>query len=258
MAEHLHIINSPPPRHGPELVMTETATNILRSVKLVADEPGTLTMVAGIPGAGKSETLLRYVQNNPEAIKMDIVAGEGKIWDLAAAFMERFEMGVPNNRRMREERQRITEAIGAERVVIFDEAQYLATYNPRGGFNFDAFEWVRAMAEEGAFSVVFCGDLSLADTIGAVPQLRRRMVRPVVIRAVPKGDVVAFAADRGVTDATITDALAAMAKRHGGLADVKRTLDHAAQRAGDRRITAADVKAALLYLGLSAQGGGNV
>ncbi|SMX50838.1 AAA family ATPase [Maliponia aquimaris] len=258
MAEHLHIIKPIQPRPASGLILTETAKDILRSVKLVADEPGTLTMVAGIPGSGKSETMLRYVQNNPEAIKLDIVAGEGKIWDLAAAFMELFEMGVPNNRRMREERLRITEAIGAGRVVIFDEAQYMATYNPRGGFNFDAFEWVRAMAEEGYFSVVFCGDLSLADTIGAVPQLRRRMVRPVVIRSIPKGDVAAFAAARGVTDATITDALAATAKRHGGLADVKRVLDHAAQRAGDGKVTAADVKAALLYLGLSAQGGGNV
>lgn len=258
MAEHLRIINTPQARPASGLIMTDTATNILRSVKLVADEPGTLTMVAGIPGVGKSETLLRYVQNKPEAIKLDIVAGEGRIWDLAAAFMERFEMGVPNSRRMREERQRITEAIGVDRVVILDEAQHMANYNPRGGFNFDAFEWVRAMAEEGCFSVVFCGDLSLADTIGSVPQLRRRMVRPVVIRSVPKGDVAAFAEARGVTDATITDALAAMAKRYGGLADVKRTLDHAAQRAGDRRIVAADVKAALMYLGLSAQGGGNV
>lgn len=255
MADLLHINKPQQSRHGSGLVLTETATNILRSVKLVADEPGTLTMVAGIPGVGKSETLLRYVQNNPEAIKLDIVAGEGKIWDLATSFMELFDMGTPNNRRMREERQRITEAIGADRVVIFDEAQYLANYNPRGGFNFDAYEWVRAMAEEGSFSVVFCGDLSLADTIGSVPQLRRRMVRPVVIRSVPKGDVVTFAEARGVTDATITDTLAAIAKRHGGLADVKRTLDHAAQRAGDRRIAASDVKAALQYLGLSTQGG---
>lgn len=257
MAEHLQLINPKQTRHASGLVMTQTASDILRSVQIVAEEPGTLTMVAGIPGIGKSETLLRYVQTNPETIKLDIVAGEGRIWDLAAAFMERFDMGVPNSRRMREERQRITEAIGPERIVILDEAQYLANYNPRGGFNFDAYEWIRAMAEEGFFSVVFCGDLSLADAIGSVPQLRRRIVRPVVIRTIPKGDVVAFAASRGVTDRPITDALAAMAKRQGGLADVKRTLDHAAQRANGRAITAVDVKAALLYLGLSANGGGN-
>ena len=254
MAEHLHIIN-PQSRQAPGLVMTQTATDILRSVQLVAEEPGTLTMVAGIPGIGKSETLLRYIQNNPEAMKFDIVAGEGRIWDLAANLMERFEMGTPNSRRMREERLRITEAIGMGRIVIFDEAQYMANYNPRGGFNFDAFEWVRAMAEKGLFSVVFCGDLSLADTIGSVPQLRRRLVRPVVIRSIPKGDVAAFAAARGVSDPAIIDALAAVAKRHGGLADVKRALEHSAQRACKRGITTADVKAALLYLGLSAQGG---
>ena len=255
MAEHLHIIKPPAARHAPGLVMTQTASDILRSVQLVAEEPGTLTMVAGIPGCGKSETLLRYVQNNPDAIKLDIVAGEGRIWDLAAAFMELFEMGVPNSRRMREERLRITEAIGVGRVVIFDEAQYMAIYNPRGASNFDTFEWIRAMAEEGFFSVVFCGDLSLADTIGSVPQLRRRMVRPVVIRSVPKADVAMFAASRGVTDSVVIDALSVMAKRYGGIADVKRVMDHAAQRANGHAITAADVKAALLFLGLSAQGG---
>lgn len=189
---------------------------------------------------------------------MDIVAGEGRIRDLAATFMELFDMGTPNARRMREERQRIPEAIGADCVVIFDEAQYLANGTPRSGFNFDACEWVRAMADEGSFFAVFCGDLSLADTIGSVPQLRRRMVHPVVTRPVPKGDVVAFAEARGVTDASITDALAAVAKRHGGLADVKRTSDHAAQRAGNRQITAAGAKAAMQYPGLLAQGFGNV
>ncbi|MBV2360987.1 AAA family ATPase [Thalassococcus sp. CAU 1522] len=256
MAEHLHIIKPPEARQAPGLVMTQTATDILRSVKLVADEPGTLTMVAGIPGCGKSETLLRFIQNNPEAIKLDIVAGEGRIWDLAAALMQHLEMGVPNSRRMREDRQRITEAIGFGRVLILDEAQYLANYNPRGGFNFDAYEWLRAMAEEGSFSVVFCGDLSLADAIGSVPQLRRRMVRPVEIRSIPKPDVAMFAASRGVTDSAVVDALAAMAKRHGGIGDVKRTLQHAEIRAEGRRIAAADVKAALLYLGLSARGDG--
>ncbi len=257
MAEHLHLIK---PRSGQPptgLVMTDTAADILRSVQLVAEEPGTLTMVAGIPGIGKSETILRYTQNNPETILLNIVAGEGRIWDLASAFMERLEMGVPNSRRLREDRQRIAEAIGPDRVVILDEAQYLATFNPRGGANFDAFEWVGAMAEEGCFSVVFCGDLALDKTISSVPQLRRRMVRPVVIRSVPKGDVVAFAASHGVTDPAMTDALVAVAKRLGGIADVKRALVHAAKRAGDNSIAPADLKAALLYLGLAPQGGAN-
>ncbi|ABV91848.1 hypothetical protein Dshi_0099 [Dinoroseobacter shibae DFL 12 = DSM 16493] len=255
MAEHLQLINpgSVPPPAG--MVMTETASNILRSLRLVADEPGTLTMVAGVPGVGKSETLRRYTHESKNAQMFTMVAGEGRIWDLANVMMERLELGAPNSRRLREDRYRIMDAIGAEQVVIFDEAQYLANYNPRGGFNFDAYEWVRAMAEEACFSVVFCGDLSLADTISSVPQLRRRMVRPVVIRSVPKPDVLAVVRSRGITDPAICDALSVMARRYGGLADVQRTLAQAAKHASSDKIAASDVKAAMLYLGLSGQGG---
>lgn len=254
MADNLHIINTRPPKPATCMVMTETAKTILRSVQLVADEPGTLTMVAGIPGIGKSETLLRYTQNNPTTLKFDVVAGEGRIWEMSKGIMERLEMGVPNSRRLREDRLRITEEIGPGRVVIFDEAQYMANYNPRGGFNFDSFEWVRAMAEEGGFSVVFCGDLSLAEAISAIPQLRGRMVKPVIIRSVSEADVAAYAQSRGVSDPAIWNALFAMAKRHSGLRDVKRALNHALQLAERAEISAANVKAALLYLGLTGKG----
>ena len=255
MAEPLKLIKPTEDQPPPGLVMTQVAVDILRSVQLVWQEPGTLTMVAGLPGCGKSATLEHYAAGNKDALKLDIVAGEGGISYLATAIMQLFGMGLPNSRRMLEERKAITSALGYGRVLIIDEAQYLAVYNPRGGFNFDALEWLRAMAEEGGFSVVFCGDLSLVDIIDKVPQLKRRMVRPVVIRAMQKEDVAAFATSRGVTDPAIFDVLAAMARRYGGLADVKRTLERAEQLSGSGRIGASEVKAAMLYLGLTGQGG---
>lgn len=80
-------------------------------------------------------------------------------------------------------------------------------------------------------------------------------MRPVVIRSIPRGDVAEFAAAHGVTDSTVVDALTATAKRHVGIADVERALKYARKRATGTDIAAADVKAALVYLGLAANGG---
>ena len=254
MPDNLRLIKPQQDRPSWGFVSTGTALDIARSIDLVSAEHGTLTTIAGVPGCGKSEALKNYAGENAQTTELfSIVAGEGSIWDLDQIIMERYGIGAPNSRRMREDRLRIMEAVGPCKVLVFDEAQYLAKYNPRGGFNFDAFEWLRAMAEEAEFSVVFCGDLSLTETLSAVPQLRRRIVRPVVVRQVPEADVVAVARARGVTDGVVIDALVALARRHGGLSDVDRLLWHA--RDFDQgALNGRAVKAAMAYLGLDRKG----
>lgn len=227
MPEHLKVINDQARTYTRRYVRTDTAIDIQRSLQMAHDEPGTLTMIAGIPGAGKSETINHYCATQQNVVYHSMTAGEGKIWDLAVGLMETLSIGTPNSRRMREERHRIAEAVGAETLLIIDEAQYLSNYNPRGGFNYDAYEWLRAMAEEGHFSVTFCGDLALYEAINAVPQLRRRVIRPVIIRSVPKADAIAVARHLGVSDLSMLEALAQVAKRFGGIADVVKVIDHA-------------------------------
>lgn len=246
MAEHLRVIkeNNVPPPEGD--VLTETARDIIRSLQHAKENPGSLTMIAGVPGSGKSHTVCRYYQMNQwHPIWHTAVAGEGKIWDLAVSLMDILSLGKPNSCTMREDRFRIAEAIGPERLVIVDEAQYLSTFNPRGANNFDAFEWLRALAEEGAFSVAFVGDMALVDAINSVPQLRRRVIRPVVISTTPKSDVIDVACSFGVTDTNMHAALAAVAKRYGGLGDVVNIIRHARKFAGGRHVAFDHLSAAI-------------
>ena len=246
MAEHLHIIkeNNDPPPVGE--VLTSTAKDIIRSLQHAKENSGSLTMIAGVPGSGKSHTVHRYCEMQRwQPIWHTMVAGEGKIYDLAVGLMDKLDMGTPNTRRMREERFRIAEAIGPERLVIIDEAQYLSNYNPRGGFNYDAYEWLRAVAEEGMFSVAFVGDMALVEDVNAVPQLRRRVIRPVIIRSVPKEDVTKVADSHGINDAGMHAALAAVAKRYGGLGDVVNVIRHARKFAGSPSVGPDHLSAAI-------------
>lgn len=254
MTEHLHVIkNDESPSPG-EFVMTKTVTDITRSLKMAHDNCGSLTMIAGIPGAGKSWAVGNYYDDNETTRYHSMVAGEGKIWDVAVGLSSMLGLGAPNSRRMREERFRIGQSIGRGRLLVIDEAQYLANYNPRGGFNYDALEWLRAMAEESGLSVAFCGDLRLNDVTQAVPQLRRRILRPVIIRTVPKADVELVAKRHFVDDPVMVNALTAVAQQFGGLADVVNVLVHA-RRLGGQVVTAKTMQAAIHDLKLSSTRG---
>lgn len=246
MAEHLRVINQNSEAPPEDDVLTETSRDIIRSLQHAKEDNGSLTMIAGVPGSGKSHTVRRYCElNDWSPIWHTAVAGEGKIWDLAVSLMDMLDLGKPNSATMRENRFQIAEAIGPERLVIIDEAQYLSNYNPRGANNFDAFEWLRALAEEGAFSVAFVGDMALVEAINSVPQLRRRVIRPVVISKVLKSDVVDVAHSFGVRDANMHAALAAVARRYGGLGDVVNVIKHARKFAGSHHVALDHLSAAI-------------
>lgn len=233
MTDYLRAIKTnpePPPMHED---VTDTERDMMRSMRMVQSQPGTLTMIAGIPGCGKSHTIKRFRQTaGAGTIWHTVAAGEGRIWDLATGLSKVLEISPPNSRKMHDELERIGAEIGLGGLVFVDEAQYLANYNPRGGYNFDAFEWLRHVAETCCFSVVFCGDLSLVEAVNAVPQLRRRIIRPVIVRSVPHGDVATVAGSQGVTDPAMINALAQVARRYGGLGDVKNAITHARRFSG--------------------------
>ena len=255
MAEHLRLINDESPERKWGMVMTSTAQEILRSIHHVRQAPGRLTMIAAVPGAGKSEALLRYVQNEKHVLLHTTVAAEGKVWDVAAALMEKLDLGIPNSRKLRAERTRIAEAIGVESLLMIDEAQYLAHKNPRGGNVYETLEWLRAMAEEGCFSLVYAGDLALLDAVGHLPQLQRRMSRPVIVRHVPKADVAAIAGSLGVSDREIIKALYGVSTGYGGLGDVVNVIRHAKLFAGGDAVAEPHIMAAIEDLKLTPKGG---
>jgi DNA transposition AAA+ family ATPase len=258
MTEHLKLINTGPQPETGRFVMTETAKDILRTLGLVRGRPGGgITMIAAAPGMGKTETLLHYLQSAKRAFLVTCVAGEASPLNLAFSVMRSLDLGEPNNCRMPAERLRIAEAIGPDGMLIMDEAQNLVQRYPRGGANYDALEWLRALAEEGCLSLVLSGDLKLVDTVGHLPQLlsRIRINRPVIVKRVPHADVEALAARRGLTDARVIEALGTVARQHGALRDVANVMDHAALFAGGRGIELAHIVAAITDLKLQPKGG---
>ncbi len=144
--------------------MTTTATDILRTLGLVRNHAGgAVTMIDAAPGMGKTEPLLHYKQGAKNTFIMTCVAGEASPLSPTFGLMRSLDLGEPNNCRMPAERLRIAEAISPDGMLILEESQNLAHAYPRGGANCDSFEWMRALAEDGCFSLVFSGELKLVD-----------------------------------------------------------------------------------------------
>ena len=239
------------------LVMTESARDILRSLELVNSQfGGAITLISAAPGTGKTAALMHFKRTvRPDALFHTAVAEEDDTpWGVACQLMETLDLGMPNNRNLRASRLEIANTIGVDGLLIVDEAQNLIRRNPRGGTDWTTLEWCRAMAEEGCFSLVFCGDLVLADTAQRLPQLWRRMRRRVVIKEVSERDVTAFVASRGFSEPRIVKALYEVARRGGGLGDVENVLSHAPLLAGGDEITAAHIQAAIIDLKLGPKG----
>lgn len=234
------------PQHVGGFVMTDAAQDMLRSLQLISEElGGAITMIAAAPGMGKTETLRHFKWGRPQTIFHTAIAGEGTPWGVACQLMECLDLGEPNSRNLLASRRRIAEEIGVDGILLVDEAQYLIQRNTRGADNFDALEWLRAMSEEGCFSLAFCGDLALLEVEKKLPQLWRRMRRRVILRHAAKADVVALAAGRGIHDPATIEALYQVARRGGAFGDVENVIKHARLFAGNGAIQGAHVLAAI-------------
>ncbi len=237
MAEHLRLINREAPPEGGWFVMTETARDMLRSLDQVRELfGGGMTMIAAAPGTGKSATVWRYLQANRRTFIVEAFSGEGGIWSAAIGVFKALDLGEPNSRDLPGDREKIAEAVGADGMLIIDEVQYLIQKNPRGKDNIDALDWLRRISEEGCCCIVFVGDLALVDAVEKLPQFKRRLRRPVIVRRVSKVDVEAVAAKSGFHDPAVINLLFAVARRAGGLGDVAHVLSHAAIFAAGRKV----------------------
>ncbi|MDF3855293.1 AAA family ATPase [Paracoccus pantotrophus] len=236
-------------------VMTASAQEMLRSLQLVSAEAGgAITLISAAPGTGKTEALYHFKrEHRPDAVFHTAVAGEGTPWGVACQLMEWLELGTPNGRDLLGARRRIAEEIGADGLLIIDEAQYLVQRNPRGKDSWDSLEWLRAMADDGCFSLAFCGDLALQETATRLPQLWRRMRRRVVIKHVSKEDVTALVTFRGISDRNVIEVLYQVARRGGGLGDVDNAIAHARLLSGQNVPAGAYIMAALEDLNIVAK-----
>lgn len=236
-------------------VMTESAEEMLRSLQLVGSVfGGAITLIAAATGTGKTQALRQFKwKYRPRAIFHTAIAGEGTPFGVACQLMEWLDLGAPNGRDLLGARRKIAEEIGPDGLLMIDEAQYLVQRNPRGKDSWDSLEWLRAMAEDGCFSLAFCGDLALQETATRLPQLWRRMRRRVIIKHVSKQDVTALVTSRGISDRNMIEVLFQVARRGGGLGDVDNAIDHARLLSGEAVPAGAYILAALEDLNLVAK-----
>lgn len=256
MAEHLRLAKSlPDHRSVGDWAETETSRDIWRSLELVntSNRPA-ITMIAGTPGVGKSETVKRFARHvGDTAVYVQVARGEGTAWSFAKALAAQWPGSTYFNT-LFDARAILSDYIGEGRLLIVDEAQYLSQKNRRNGQTGEAYEWLRATSETGRFHIVFCGDLNLISAVSAMPQLQSRMMRPVIIREASREDVeamvrgTAFESDRSI------DALHAVARLKGGLRNVENVARIATMFAGDDIPTVSHLKAAITDMKLGQKG----
>ena len=247
MAEHLKLISPGAARPVPgQFIETDTAADILHSLGVVYQRPGEYVgLIAGAPGVGKSEAIRHFKRVETSVFIHKAVRNEGGVWNLANELCRMLEIDEPDARQLPKERRRIAEAFGAESMLIIDEAQYLVQLNTRGKDDWQAFEWLRFMAEDGMLSLVFCGDLTLCELETIAPPLWRRMRRRNIVNRAPKADVMAIAEQWGLTDTKAVDLLFIVARKGGALGDTVNVCREARNFAGEGQIGLDHVQAAI-------------
>lgn len=230
-------------------VVTEVARDILRSLHLIHEGKGArFTMIAGLPGCGKSMSLKRFAAAENEVDYFTFKNGEDKPSDVSEVLFRHFLPGWnPNGKSIPRRREKLMEQIATsqwnpKRTLLADEAQHLSA---------DGIEWLRGLAEDAGVSVAFAGDIRLAALIEPIPQLRSRLLRPVTINGVSKNDIGALAAAWKVAETDILTALQAAAKHPGALRNIANVLTLAADFAGNADISGQHVKAAIIDLKLA-------
>ena len=258
MTHHLSIANTDGvSRTIDDWADTETALEIGRTLDLMKAEQGAaITMIAGAPGTGKTTAVKRfYDQTEFGVLYVQAARGEGSAWNFAQTLANIWGYSAPKFRSLSEARLEIGSYINSGTVLIVDEAQYLNQKNNKTGQVGEAYEWLRAMSDGRGISIVFCGDLNLPNAIYSTPQLKSRLLRPLVINKTSRVDVAAIVDNTPFANPVAIDVLHAVAGHVGGLRNVKNVTRIAQLFAGDGTPTAEHLKAAIVDMKLPLRGG---
>jgi len=245
---------------GPDptgFIRTETAEDIMRSLELVRSISGpAITMIAGAPGIGKTETLRHYHRELGQgAVYLSIAKGEGNISHVATMLLRQFNCHRKDGNDATSLRLQIGPYIGADRFLLIDEAQNLHQRHKSSGIKGESFGWLVAASESFGFDLAFCGDLTLPSILSEFPNIQSRVRRPCVIKGASSTDVAALASADDIEGQAEVALLMAVAALPGGLRNVDNVIRMAAIFAGRDRITGLHLKGAILDLKLQPRGG---
>lgn len=247
MAQVLHLAKSAPePVAPPAFIITETAQDIMRSLKLIKRLSGPrMTAICGPSGIGKTEAIAEFFKEDRRAWMITVAAGEDTEKHLSEQLCATLEVQDAWRMSLLERRKWLVLSLDAESTVIIDGAQNLSV---------NALEWACDMCVKAGCDLVFAGGMALNTKFKSNEQLNGRAMRKKVFTRVSAADVSAVARAYGVDRDGITGTLEGIGYLGGGLNNVMSVLEVAGVLAGDSAISFGDVMAAKEQLGLS-QGG---
>lgn len=205
---------------------TPTASHISMALER-AYSTSAITVIAGVPGVGKTTTCKRFVETNSYVWRCQFTRYTRTPYTVLSQIATAIDINTVY--RPGELGQRIEATLGQRGgMLICDEAQHLTA---------DGFEIVRGLFDtvndEGAcLGIALVGHADLMQKIASLPQLLGRVSAPLNIAAITPRDVDALLDKCGITDGKTRTFLR----------------NHAGQSTGFRRIVNA-LKDAVTYAG---------
>lgn len=230
---------------APAWVPTETAVKIMRSLEYV-QIAGDVALVYGGAGVGKTSACHEYRRHAPNVVISTMNP------TTATAPMAIEEIGLTMGIKeltgaARIRREIVSRLMGTEGLLIIDEAQHLSV---------QALDAIRSIHDEAKIGLAFVGNESVYTRMNGgnrashLAQIFSRVGRPVRVRRVSQGDIVAVAQAFGVRDKTALNYLVEVGQKAGALRVVVKVLRLASMMAGGEVPSAEQVDAAWKELGV--------
>ncbi|MFN3721888.1 MAG: AAA family ATPase [Paracoccaceae bacterium] len=243
MAEVVRLANSEAdPVSPPAFVMTETARNIYRSLKMMERLSGfRIGLICGPPGIGKTVTIEVYVSEEPLAYLVTGAGGEADEKTLSEDLCRRWGAFEFENKSLNWRRHKLVSYARNIKVLILDEAQH---------YSLSALEWIRAVCEEAGCNLVFVGDAKLFSVAICNPQIKSRAVLPRLFTSTSAGDVPAVCKAHGLDRDGIPKELERVSMI-GGLREVRNVIELATIFAEGKLVQGDEIRAAMAQLELA-------
>lgn len=224
-------------RVAPDFVETPTAQNIIAHVTYAHAAPD-ITMIAGVPGVGKTRALEEYTRTHPNVF---MITARESVKSTSALLDElAFAVDVTERRGNRLNRAIGTALKDRKALIIVDEAQEATV---------EALDEIRTFCDLWNCGIVFAGDTRLFAKIngkgreGPMAQLSSRIWAPIKLPRPRPDDVSAIAAAWGILDPKIMKLVQKIGTREGGLRELTKVLKlaslDAANDGGDGTLTEA-------------------
>lgn len=242
MAQLLHLAKSAPePVAPPAFIMTETAQDIMCSLRMIKKLSGPrMTAICGASGIGKTEAVYMHYSDDIYGIKMTVAPGESTEKHLSEHMATRCEVPDAWRLSLLQRRIEIVYRLGEESTLILDGAHHLSV---------TALEWACDLCAKAGCDLVLVGGVALNAALQSSDGLNSLATRKRVIPGVSAADVALLARAHGLDRDGIAGALEGVARHNGGLRNVMSVLEFARIVAGGAALSLGDVLTAIDQLG---------